>query len=153
MKSPIGQLTIGGEGDGVRFICFPNDRNEKKQTTGLREEPNCFAQARAELTEYFAGERTQFTFKTDPVGTEFQRQVWLALRQIGFGETTTYGEIAKKLGRPNAFRAVGAANGANPLPIVVPCHRVIGADGSLTGFSSGIDIKHKLLQLEGVVLL
>ena len=101
-----------------------------------------------ELRAYFAGELRQFSLPLAPSGTEFQLDVWNALRAIPYGETTSYGELAKRIGRPAAVRAVGAANGANPLPIVVPCHRVIGSNGSLTGFGGGIPLKQALLELE-----
>ena len=101
------------------------------------------------MAEFFAGKRREFDLPLAAVGTEFQRQVWDGLREIPFGETISYGELALRIGRPRALRAVGAANGANPLPIVVPCHRVIGANGKLTGFGGGLDIKRRLLTLEG----
>ena len=105
---------------------------------------------RAQLDEYFAGERREFDLPLDPRGTEFQRRVWQRLLHIDYGETTTYGALARELGDPGASRAVGLANGSNPIPIVIPCHRVIGADGSLTGFGGGLPIKAALLELERV---
>jgi methylated-DNA-[protein]-cysteine S-methyltransferase len=105
-----------------------------------------------QLAEYFAGERQEFDLPLDPVGTEFQVRVWRSLAQIGFGETWTYGRQAEWLGRPGASRAVGAANGRNPLSIVLPCHRVVGASGSLTGFAGGLGAKRWLLAHEGVTL-
>jgi methylated-DNA-[protein]-cysteine S-methyltransferase len=110
--------------------------------------PRELEQVRAELAEYFAGERERFDFELAPRGTEFQRAVWSALTEIPYGTTTTYAALARHLGRPNAVRAVGAANGANPWAIVVPCHRVIGADGSLTGYAGGLERKRALLELE-----
>jgi methylated-DNA-[protein]-cysteine S-methyltransferase len=109
------------------------------------------AAARAQLDAYFAGEITSFDLPLSPRGTPFQQRVWAALRDIPFGETTSYGELARRIGDPKAVRAVGAANGRNPLPLVVPCHRVIGADGSLVGFGGGMDRKRWLLQHEGAV--
>lgn len=106
------------------------------------------SQAVRELEEYFAGERREFTFPTAAAGTPFQRLVWEALREIPYGETRTYGEIARRIGHPGAARAVGQANNRNPLPIVVPCHRVIGASGTLTGYAGGLDVKERLLELE-----
>jgi methylated-DNA-[protein]-cysteine S-methyltransferase len=103
---------------------------------------------REQLDEYFAGRRRRFDLPLAPAGTPFQRQVWEALAAIPYGETRTYGEVARSLGRPDASRAVGAANGANPLPIVIPCHRVVGSDGSLTGFGGGLETKSALLELE-----
>lgn len=104
-----------------------------------------------QLREYFAGKRKSFTVPLAPEGTEFQKSVWMQLRKIPFGETITYGEQARRLGKPSAARAVGAANGKNPISILVPCHRVIGATGSLTGFAGGLDVKQKLLALEGAL--
>jgi methylated-DNA-[protein]-cysteine S-methyltransferase len=107
------------------------------------------AELRRQLAEYFAGERREFALRLAPAGTPFERAVWDELLAIPFGETRSYGEIARAIGRPEASRAVGRANGANPIPIVVPCHRVIGADGSLTGFGGGLAAKARLLELEG----
>jgi methylated-DNA-[protein]-cysteine S-methyltransferase len=107
-----------------------------------------FGEVRRQLDEYFAGRRRSFELELAPVGTPFQLEVWRTLREIPYGETRSYGEIARRLGRPESSRAVGAANGANPIPIVIPCHRVIGADGSLTGFGGGLAIKALLLDLE-----
>jgi methylated-DNA-[protein]-cysteine S-methyltransferase len=109
------------------------------------------AATRAQLSEYFAGERTTFTVPLASHGTAFQERVWRALRDIGYGETVSYAELARRVDSPKAVRAVGAANGRNPLPLVVPCHRVIGADGSLTGFGGGIERKQWLLQHEGAI--
>jgi len=113
-----------------------------------REAPEPFVDAVAQLRAYFAGELTEFDLAFRPQGTPFQQSVWKALVGIPYGETTSYGAIAKAIGKPDAVRAVGAANGANPIPIVIPCHRVIGASGKLTGFGGGLDVKQKLLRLE-----
>jgi methylated-DNA-[protein]-cysteine S-methyltransferase len=102
-----------------------------------------------QLGEYFAGKRSRFSVKLDPKGTDFQNKVWAALRTIPFGETRSYGQIARQIGNVKAMRAVGAANGKNPISIIVPCHRVIGASGKLTGFAGGLDVKEQLLSLEG----
>ena len=107
-------------------------------------------QAEQELREYFAGRRRTFTVKLDLEGTEFQRKAWQAMRKIPFGETISYGDQARKVGKPKAFRAVGSANGKNPIPIIVPCHRVLASDGSLGGYSLGLSMKRRLLALEGV---
>jgi methylated-DNA-[protein]-cysteine S-methyltransferase len=107
-------------------------------------------QAEQELREYFAGRRRTFTVKLDLEGTEFQRKAWQAMRKIPFGETISYGEQARKVGKPKAYRAVGSANGKNPIPIIVPCHRVLASDGSLGGYSLGLSMKRRLLALEGV---
>jgi methylated-DNA-[protein]-cysteine S-methyltransferase len=115
---------------------------------GWVQDEACFADARLQLTEYFAGARTAFDLALDPVGTPFQRRVWDALRAIPLGETITYGELARRIGRPTCARAVGHANARNPLSIVVPCHRVIGGDGALTGYAGGTDRKAWLLAHE-----
>jgi methylated-DNA-[protein]-cysteine S-methyltransferase len=106
------------------------------------------AAASAQMEEYFAGTRRRFDLPLDLGGTDFQRQAWLALADVPYGETATYGEQADRIGRPGAFRAVGAANGRNPVPVVLPCHRIIGADGSLTGFGGGLELKQQLLDHE-----
>jgi methylated-DNA-[protein]-cysteine S-methyltransferase len=115
-----------------------------------RRDDAAFADVREQLHAYFAGELHEFSLPLAPAGTPFQQSVWTALRAIPYGQTRSYLEIATAIGKPSACRAVGAANGANPLPIVVPCHRVIGANGTLTGFGGGIDVKRQLLALEGV---
>jgi methylated-DNA-[protein]-cysteine S-methyltransferase len=107
-----------------------------------------FAEVRRQLAEYFDGERDEFDVPLEMTGTHFQRRVWRALRQIPYGETTTYGELARRVGRPSASRAVGLANGRNPIAVIVPCHRVIGSDGSLTGYGGGLERKRLLLELE-----
>lgn len=127
---------------------------EKMQDAGIEivEDPQRTAELRRQLAEYFAGERREFDLELAPEGTPFERSVWEALRTIPFGETRSYGEIAAAIGHPGAARAVGRANGANPIPIVVPCHRVIGSNGSLTGFGGGLENKSRLLELEGGAL-
>lgn len=143
MESPIGPLMLAGDGDVLTHIRFHGEGDPS-----WREEPEPFVEAIAQLRAYFAGELTVFDLKLRPQGTPFQQSVWRALLDIKYGETTSYGAIAKLIGRPEAVRAVGAANGANPIPIVIPCHRVIGASGKLTGFGGGLDVKEKLLRLE-----
>ena len=106
---------------------------------------------RTQLAEYFAGQRREFELSLDPQGTEFQRRVWTELQRIPYGTTISYGELARRLGDPKAVRAVGRANGLNPIWIVIPCHRVVGADGSLTGYGAGIEVKRRLLELEGAI--
>ncbi len=115
---------------------------------GWARDPEAFLEVRTQLGEYFAGERRSFDLPLEPAGSPFQRQVWRALREIGYGEALSYGELARRIGRPNAPRAVGAANGANPLSVVIPCHRLVGADGTLTGYGGGIERKRLLLDLE-----
>jgi methylated-DNA-[protein]-cysteine S-methyltransferase len=148
LDSPVGPLLLAGDADGLTLISFPTGSREQKPKPGWREDARPFAAAIRELGEYFAGKRRVFTVKLKPAGTSFQLAVWQALRAIPYGETISYGELARRIGRPSASRAVGAANGANPLPIIVPCHRVIGANGTLTGFGGGIETKRYLLGLE-----
>ena len=148
LDSPVGPLLLAGDADGLTLISFPSGSREQKAKPAWREDAGPFAAAIRELREYFAGKRREFTVALKPRGTAFQLAVWQALRGIPYGETISYGELARRIGRPSASRAVGAANGANPLPIIVPCHRVIGADGSLTGFGGGVETKRFLLGLE-----
>jgi len=148
LESPIGELLLTGDGEAVTGIWMPSHRSEWKRTQTLQRDDAALAAARTQLSEYFAGERTVFDLPLAPEGTGFQRKVWAALCEIPYGETISYGELARRIGQPTAARAVGLANGSNPLPIVVPCHRVIGADGSLTGFGGGIERKRWLLAHE-----
>ncbi|MBM3755862.1 MAG: methylated-DNA--[protein]-cysteine S-methyltransferase [Acidobacteria bacterium] len=143
MESPIGPLVLAGDGEVLTHIRFHG-----VSQANWREAPEPFVDAVAQLRAYFAGELTAFDLAFRPHGTPFQQSVWKALAGIPYGETTSYGAIAKSIGKPDAVRAVGAANGANPIPIVIPCHRVIGASGKLTGFGGGLDVKEKLLRLE-----
>ena len=145
--SPLGALTVAVDGDG-RLVEI---RLDGATPEGFRDPDRC-AGARREIAEYFAGERRDFSLDLAPVGTAFQRRVWDALRAIPYGTVCNYGDIARAIGQPHATRAVGQANGRNPLPIVVPCHRVIASDGTIGGYSGGLDIKHRLLALEGVGL-
>jgi O-6-methylguanine DNA methyltransferase len=145
MCSPIGDLTVYVDDDGaVRAIDFGNTA----RTACVQRNAAACANACRQLEEYFAGGRRAFDLPLAPRGTEFQRSVWRALLEIPYGTTASYGEIARKLGPDTSPRAVGTANGANPIPIIIPCHRVIGADGSLTGYGGGLDIKARLLALE-----
>ncbi len=148
LNSPIGDLLLAGDDDGLSLIGFPQGkmRHDPEPDWIFNEKP--FAVARQQLEEYFAGERTAFDLPLHLSGTDFQVQVLQELQRIPYGETTSYGEIAKRIGRPKAMRAVGAANGRNPIPIIVPCHRVIGSSGDLTGFGGGLDTKEALLRLE-----
>ncbi len=148
LNSPIGDLLLAGDDDGLSLIGFPQGkmRHDPEPDWIFNEKP--FAVARQQLEEYFAGERTVFDLPLHLSGTDFQVQVLQELQRIPYGETTSYGEIAKRIGRPKAMRAVGAANGRNPIPIIVPCHRVIGSSGDLTGFGGGLDTKEALLRLE-----
>ena len=147
IASPVGALTLVATDKGLTAILWERDRPGRVRLGDLVEAPEhaVLVQAECELGEYFAGARTSFSVALDMVGTPFQKQVWTALLAIPFGETRSYGEIARQLGRPSAFRAVGAANGRNPLSIVAPCHRVIASDGALTGFAGGLAAKEYLL--------
>jgi methylated-DNA-[protein]-cysteine S-methyltransferase len=155
LESPCGPLRcVVDERGAVARIDFVTGRDaDALRRDGLdqgwQEDEERTAEVRRQLTEYFAGRRQEFDLPLAPKGTDFQKQVWQALTSIPFGATTSYGELAGRIGRPKASRAVGAANGANPIPIVVPCHRVIGANGSLTGFGGGLDVKRTLLEIEG----
>jgi methylated-DNA-[protein]-cysteine S-methyltransferase len=145
IPSPIGDLRLASEHGKLVSIAFHADGSSKDS-----EERDPVLEATAsQLAEYFAGDRRDFDLPLAPAGTPFQKSVWRALQAIPFGELCSYRDIAEHIGKPSAVRAVGAANGRNPLPIVVPCHRVIGSDGSLTGFAGGLDTKRALLALEG----
>jgi methylated-DNA-[protein]-cysteine S-methyltransferase len=152
IDSPIGPLLLKTDGEALTAIYMdvpnrpPRDLDECVRDAGAGPLP----QAARQLEEYFKGERREFDLPLRMHGTEFQRRAWQSLREIPYGETRSYGEQAKRIGNPNASRAVGLANGRNPIPIVVPCHRVIGADGSLTGFGGGIERKRWLLAHEGL---
>lgn len=149
-SSPIGELLIAGNDEGLHLIGFPEGKGKVLPSDEWVKDPHCLPEVEAQLKEYFAGERKVFDLRLCPHGTEFQLQVLNALLQIPYGSTCSYVEIAQEIGRPKAVRAVGSANGRNPIPIIIPCHRVIGADGSLTGFGGGLPTKQFLLALEGV---
>jgi methylated-DNA-[protein]-cysteine S-methyltransferase len=149
MESPVGTLLLAGSVRALTRVHFQNGPRALKPCAAWRGAEAPFAQAIVQLTEYFAGTRRVFNLPLAPQGTSFQRSVWQGLRQIPYGDTVSYGELARRLGSQSGARAVGLANGANPVPIIVPCHRVIGADGSLTGFGGGLTIKRALLALEG----
>lgn len=150
VESPIGSLTLAVSGKGLVAIefagrVFPPEQHPRFQYT---EDLNCTRVFAEELAEYFRGELRQFTVPLDLRGTDFQLQCWRALLEIPYGETRSYADIARLVGRPQAFRAVGMANHSNPIPIIVPCHRVLAANGTLCGYGGGLDIKRKLLELE-----
>jgi methylated-DNA-[protein]-cysteine S-methyltransferase len=149
----IGKLLLVGERTGtglaLRGLYFDDAPHATRAVPiGAHEDASAFAEVRAQLEDYLDGKRSSFDLKLLPHGTDFQRRVWRALAAIPYGTTTTYAELARSLGRPRAVRAVGAANGKNPLSIVVPCHRVIGTDGTLTGYAGGLPAKRHLLELE-----
>jgi methylated-DNA-[protein]-cysteine S-methyltransferase len=148
IDSPVGRLLLAGDDGALSIIDFQRGSKARRPEAGWRDHPRAFTRAARELDEYFRGARRAFSVPLAPDGTSFQRRVWEALLEIPYGETTSYGELARRIGSPGASRAVGLANGSNPLPIVVPCHRVIGANGSLTGYGGGLDIKQHLLALE-----
>lgn len=146
--TPIGELLLAGEVDALSMIGFPKGamRRDPEADWIYNEAP--FENTREQLAEYFSGTRKKFDLPLLLSGTEFQVSVLAALQEIPYGETASYGDVAKRIGRPKAVRAVGAANGRNPIPIIVPCHRVIGSSGDLTGFGGGLDTKAALLRLE-----
>jgi len=146
--TPIGSLLLAGDDRGLRLINFQTGRHRVRPDRSWRLDERRFADAIGQLEAYFAGELRRFNLRLAPEGTPFQRKVWDALLTIPYGATISYGELARRVGRAGASRAVGAANGRNPLPIVIPCHRVIGADGTLTGYGGGLRIKEALLALE-----
>jgi len=146
VATPIGRLLVVGDYLAVRFLRFPGESEPDRVWFEARAGP--VREAARQLEAYFARRRTTFELPLDPRGTPFQQRVWEALETIPYGETVSYGELAKRIGQPTASRAVGAANGANPIPIIIPCHRAVGADGSMTGFGGGITLKRKLLALE-----
>ncbi len=146
--SPIGLLTLAADEYGLRHIVFPQGSRSFEPPPDWHRADSSFRDTIGQLDEYFAGERKTFTVQLSPQGTDFQRSVWLALLQVGYGRTVSYGEIAKLIGKPKASRAVGAANGANPLPIIIPCHRIVGSSGNLTGFGGGLPTKQWLLAHE-----
>jgi len=150
MNSPVGTLTLAATDDGLAAILWEHDRAERVRLHLVAEKNDhpVLVEAARQLREYFAGQRTQFTLKLDTSGTAFQRSVWNALLTIPFGETRSYAQVATQIGNPRAVRAVGAANGRNPVSIIAPCHRVIGSSGALTGFAGGLEVKARLLAFE-----
>lgn len=147
IDSPIGPLTLAGVGPVLTHLRMV-DQTYEPDRADWELNDRAFPDAVEQLAAYFAGELREFELRLEMAGTEFQRRVWAALRAIPYGETRSYGEIAKDIGSPTAFRAVGLANGRNPIAVIVPCHRVIGANGSLTGFGGGMERKSTLLELE-----
>jgi methylated-DNA-[protein]-cysteine S-methyltransferase len=152
LDTPIGKLLLAGDQKGVHRITFPTKGNPHEaalpEPGWIESTRGPLKEAVRQLKEYFKGDRTEFDLPLAPEGTQFQKSVWRNLCDIPYGETISYGELARRVGNPKASRAVGAANGSNPLPIVVPCHRVIGSSGKMTGFGGGIPVKEALLALE-----
>jgi methylated-DNA-[protein]-cysteine S-methyltransferase len=148
VESPVGELLMVGDGAAVRGLYMQEAPKPATVQPGWRATPAAFDDVRRQLAEYFAGARTVFDVPLALEGTPFQRAVWSALGEIPYGQTISYGELARRIGRPSAVRAVGLANGRNPVGVIVPCHRVVGADGALTGYGGGIERKRFLLELE-----
>ncbi|WP_426205375.1 methylated-DNA--[protein]-cysteine S-methyltransferase [Pseudomonas sp. TWP3-1] len=151
LPSPVGELKLVANGSRLVAILWENDKPNRVRLGPMTESPDdpVLMKTAQQLEEYFLGSRSSFELELDFVGTEFQKKVWAALLTIPFGETRTYSQIAIQIGHPSAVRAVGAANGRNPISIIAPCHRVIGASGKLTGFAGGLEAKERLLTLEG----
>ena len=148
IESPIGPLLLVADDRGLRRIEFVNGRRSGQPDPQWNDNPEPLAETVRQLRAYFAGKLEAFDLPLAPAGTPFQLTVWKRLCEIPYGETISYGELARRIGNPNASRAVGLANGSNPIPIVIPCHRVIGSNGKLTGYGGGLPIKEKLLALE-----
>jgi methylated-DNA-[protein]-cysteine S-methyltransferase len=148
VESPIGELLMTGDGERLQRLHMQGGRRPTRVAPDWVRDSEPFADLCEQLDEYFAGERREFDLELGPRGSEFERRVWRALRQIPYGETESYGKLAERIGHPGHARAVGAANGRNPIAVVIPCHRVIGADGSLTGYAGGLERKRLLLDLE-----
>ena len=147
-ESPIGTLLLAGDGSRLRQIVFPANGHPAPADDTWTHESSALREPVRQLRSYFAGDLENFDLPLVPEGTPFQQKVWLELCKIPYGDTISYGELARRIGNPNASRAVGLANGSNPIPIIIPCHRVIGSNGKLTGYGGGLPIKEKLLALE-----
>lgn len=147
-NTPIGKLLLAGNGESLSLLGFPSGSMARRHEQDWLADAAPFQDVMQQLDDYFAGKLKTFDLPLAPKGTDFQQQVWRALLEIPYGETWSYGQLAKHIGRPKASRAVGAANGINPIPVIVPCHRVIGSNGKLTGFGGGVETKAFLLELE-----
>lgn len=150
LNSPVGELVLASDGEAITGLFM--EKHEGELTNGWHRDDSLFGKAAEQLRAYFAGELTEFDLPLAPRGTEFQQRVWDELLKIPYGSTINYGKLARRIGNPNASRAVGAANGQNPISIIIPCHRVIGSDGKLTGYGGGIERKRFLLDLEAETL-
>ena len=148
IETPIGPLLIAGDDAGLRFLLFSRGRKPVETEAGWEPDRGLLKEPVKQLTAYFAGRLRAFDVPLAPQGTPFQMEVWRSLCDIPYGETTSYGELARRIGNPKAVRAVGLANGSNPISIIIPCHRVIGSNGSLVGYGGGLPIKQALLALE-----
>jgi methylated-DNA-[protein]-cysteine S-methyltransferase len=144
----IGQLLLAGNGSHLSLLGFPSGKMQRRHEPDWTKDGGPFVEACVQLDAYFAGELKNFDLQLMPKGTAFQELVWQALTEIPYGETWSYGQLAANIEKPGASRAVGAANGVNPIPVIIPCHRVVGASGKLTGFGGGIETKQFLLELE-----
>ena len=150
IPSPLGDILVAGDGEQLHHLNFPTAKDFYEPKEGWVKYDQPFGDLKTQLEEYFAGTRRSFDLPLSFHGTDFRQGVWRALCDIPYGEVITYGELAKRIGNPNAFRAVGLANGANRLPIIIPCHRVVAAGNKIGGFSGGLGVKNFLLELEGV---
>jgi methylated-DNA-[protein]-cysteine S-methyltransferase len=150
MKTPIGDLQIEGDDEVITLVTLPGKADKPASVTPKGPLPAAVSKAVKQLEEYFAGERTEFDLPLDLEGTTFQKEVWSTLAEIPYGKTISYAELASMVGRPTAFRAVGQANGANPIPIILPCHRVLASGGHIGGYGGGLAMKRQLLAIEGI---
>ena len=148
IESPVGRLLVAGDGRTLQFILWAEGPRKSEPKPDWQEDAKKMAEPVRQLKDYFAGKLEAFDLPLDPQGTPFQQKVWKLLCDIPYGETISYGELARRVGNPNASRAVGLANGSNPIAIIIPCHRVIGSNGKLTGYGGGLPNKEKLLALE-----
>ena len=148
LESSVGTLLLAGDSQALRMVSFQSSKHAEPPQADWKQDKAPFAEVIRQLRAYFRGERKEFDLPLAPEGTEFQLRVWNRLRTIPYGETISYAQLAERIGNPKAVRAVGLANGSNPIPIIIPCHRVIGSDGSLTGFGGGLPTKKMLLELE-----
>jgi len=151
VKSPIGPILLAGDEEGLKHVNFMKGKKKIEVSDDWVENEEFFREISGQLEAYFSGKLKSFDVKLAPEGTEFQKSVWKALCEIPYGETRTYKDIAVSIGKPKAYRAVGLANNRNPIAIIVPCHRVIGTDGKLTGYAGGLDVKEFLLKLEETI--
>ena len=151
-KTPIGSVLLAGNGDQLKLLGFPQGAMARRHQNGWKEDSKPFKEVEYQLDNYFAGKLRVFDLPLELTGTKFQQTVWNELNEVPYGETWSYGELARRIGRPKASRAVGGANGLNPIPIIIPCHRVVGSNGKLTGFGGGIKTKEYLLKLEKEVI-
>ncbi|MGH9833674.1 MAG: methylated-DNA--[protein]-cysteine S-methyltransferase [Blastocatellia bacterium] len=151
LKSPVGALFLTSNGEAITWLFMEKQKDGPKPTGDWRRDDASFREAAKQLSAYFAGELTEFDLPLAPAGTQFQQCVWAELQKIPYGSTINYGELARRVGNPKASRAVGAANGSNPISIIIPCHRVIGSNNHLTGYGGGIERKRFLLDLEAGV--